>query len=75
MAEYIIAHDVGTSTNKAVLVDTGGRGHGKCSETYPVHYPHADWAEQDPDDWWSAVGTTTRRLLGSDLAQYDCECV
>ncbi len=63
MAEYIVAHDVGTSASKAVLVDTGGRVRGKCSETYPVRYPRAGWAEQDPDDWWNAVGATTKLLL------------
>ena len=39
MAKYIIAHDVGTSGNKAVLVDTEGRVHGKCSEPYRIYYP------------------------------------
>ncbi len=63
MAEYIIAHDVGTSANKAVLVDTEGGVCGKCSGTYLVHYPHTDWAEQDPDDWWNAVSSTTKLLL------------
>ena len=63
MANYIIAHDVGTSMNKAVLVDTEGKVHGKCSEPYRVHYPKADWAEQEPEDWWNAVTSTTRHLL------------
>ncbi len=54
MAKYIIAHDVGTSLNKAVLVDMEGQVHGKCSEPYKVHYPKADWAEQEPEDWWCA---------------------
>jgi len=63
MGEYILAHDVGTSANKAVLVDTGGGVRGTCSETYPVSYPRADWAEQDPEDWWRAVSATTKRLL------------
>lgn len=63
MTKYIIAHDVGTSTTKAVLVDLEGQVHGKCSEDYTVCYPKADWAEQDPEDWWNAVKTTTRNLM------------
>ena len=63
MAKYIIAHDVGTSGNKAVLVDTGGRVHGKCSQPYQTYYPGPGWAEQDPLDWWQAVTGTTRLLL------------
>jgi len=61
--EYIIAHDVGTRGNKAVLVDTQGHIHGSAFEGYPVHYPRPNWAEQDPDDWWRAVTLSTRRLL------------
>jgi xylulokinase len=63
MAKYIIAHDVGTSGNKAVLVDTEGHVHGKCSEPYRVYYPKTDWAEQEPEDWWKAVTRTTKLLL------------
>jgi xylulokinase len=63
MGEYIVAHDVGTSRNKAVLIDSLGRVHGSASAPYPVHFPHPDWAEQEPEDWWRAVSTTTRRLL------------
>lgn len=63
MAKYIIAHDVGTSANKAVLVDVEGQVRGKCSESYTVCYPKSDWAEQDPEDWWNAVKTTTKLLL------------
>jgi len=63
MTQYIIAHDVGTSGNKAVLVDTAGNVHASVVATYPVHYPCPDWAEQDPEDWWRAVTTTTRQVL------------
>jgi len=63
VAKYIIAHDVGTSRNKAVLVDTDGHIHGKCSESYRVSRPKPDWAEQEPADWWKAVTGTTRVVL------------
>ena len=67
MTKYIIAHDVGTSGNKAVLVDTSGRVQATSHVPYPIHYPCPDWAEQDPEDWWHAVATTTREVL--DKAQ------
>ena len=63
MAKYIIAHDVGTSGNKAVLVDTDGTVHGKCFEPYKTYFPNPGWAEQEPLDWWKAVTRTTRLLL------------
>ena len=76
MPKYIVAHDVGTSGNKAVLVDTGGKVHGKCFEPYQVHYPKTDWAEQSPEDWWNAVKKTTRLLLKeSGVSPDDVLCV
>ena len=63
MTQYIIAHDVGTGGNKAVLVDTVGNVHATAFAPYPVHYPRPDWAEQEPEDWWRAVTTTTRQVM------------
>ncbi|MCX5996558.1 MAG: FGGY-family carbohydrate kinase [Chloroflexi bacterium] len=63
MAKYIIAHDVGTTNNKAVLVGVGGEVHGKVLHPYDINYPRPGWAEQDPEDWWSAVTSSTRQLL------------
>jgi xylulokinase len=63
VAKYIIAHDVGTSGNKAVLVDTEGHVHGKCFEPYKTYYPNPGWAEQEPVDWWNAITRTTKLLL------------
>jgi xylulokinase len=73
MAKYIIAHDVGTSGNKAVLVDTEGRVHGKCFEPYQTYHPSPGCVEQEPQDWWWAVSKTTRLLLeriGVSLAMW-----
>lgn len=63
MTQYIIAHDVGTSGNKAVLVDTAGKVHATTTAPYPIYYPCPDWAEQDPEDWWHAITTTTREVI------------
>ena len=62
-SQYIIAHDVGTSGNKAVLVDTAGNIRASAFQAYPVHYPRPDWAEQEPEDWWNAVTATTRQVV------------
>ena len=63
MGEYIISHDLGTSSNKALLVDERGGVIDYTTETYPIHYPKIGYAEQNPDDWWRAVCKTTRELL------------
>lgn len=60
---YIVAHDVGTGGNKAVLVDTRGEILASAFHPYLVRYPRPDWAEQHPEDWWHAVALTTRQVI------------
>jgi xylulokinase len=65
MAEYIIAHDVGTSGCKGVLVTPDGHIAAVAYEPYLTYYPRPLWAEQDPQDWWQAVAKVTRKVLES----------
>jgi xylulokinase len=60
---YILAHDLGTSGNKATLFDAHGHLVGSAFAAYPTVFPHPNWAEQDPHAWWHAVCTTTQQLL------------
>ena len=60
---YILAHDVGTGGNKAVLVDIKGNVLATAFAPYPIHYPHPDWAEQEPEEWWHAIVSTTRQVI------------
>lgn len=61
--DLILAHDVGTSGDKAALFDPSGTLLASFTAPYATHRPRPGWAEQDPDEWWSAVCLTTRRLL------------
>lgn len=63
MGTYILAHDLGTSGNKASLFDEAGQLIGSCTKSYWVTYLNETWAEQNPDDWWQAVCSATRELL------------
>jgi len=63
--DYILAHDVGTSGNKAVLVDTSGKVKATAFIPYDVQFPRPGWAEQEPEGWWHAIVTTTRQVLQS----------
>jgi len=47
--------DLGTSSAKAVVTDTGGRVLAQASAGYAVNSAKAGYAESDPGDWWSAV--------------------
>jgi xylulokinase len=63
MKAYIIAHDLGTTGNKATLYDREGQLVGSAFYAYSTDYPHTSWAEQNPDDWWQAICTSTHQLL------------
>ncbi len=63
MGQYILAHDLGTSGNKATLFSTSGKLIGSQTEPYDVHYFNNTWAEQDADDWWNAVCASTKKLI------------
>ncbi|MCJ7724493.1 MAG: FGGY family carbohydrate kinase, partial [Anaerolineales bacterium] len=60
---YILAHDAGTGGNKAVLVEPDGNVRATAFSPYQTHYPRPDWAEQNPEDWWRAVISTTRQVM------------
>ncbi|HWR24025.1 MAG TPA: FGGY family carbohydrate kinase, partial [Feifaniaceae bacterium] len=63
MPNYLIAHDIGTSGNKASLFTTDGRLLKSTVSAYPTDYFSSNCAEQDPLDWWRAVCESTRELL------------
>ena len=61
--KYLMAHDLGTSGNKATLYDCDGVLIGSCVESYVVSYPKDTWAEVNPIDLWRAVCNLTKKFL------------
>lgn len=61
--KYVIAHDLGTSGNKATLFSEEGKLIGSTVYAYGCHYFNDNWAEQDPADWWRSICETTKGLL------------
>lgn len=59
----IIAHDLGTTGNKASLHHDDGRIVASVTVAYPAHFAAGGVAEQNPDDWWYAVVAATRDLI------------
>ena len=53
--KFILAHDLGTTGNKATLFDSQGQVKAGHFCGYKTDYPKPNWAEQDPEDWWRAV--------------------
>ncbi len=63
MDQKIIAFDLGTGGNKALLYDAAGQCLASAFVPYATHYPRVGWHEQRPQDWWSAVVESTHQLL------------
>ena len=76
MANYVIAHDLGTTGNKATLYDREGALVGAAFHAYGTEYARTGWAEQNPNDWWDAVCLSTRRLLSdTGVNKRDIACI
>lgn len=60
---YILAHDLGTSGNKATLFSVDGEILTSEFSPYESFYGPNGEAEQEPKDWWNAVVISTRALL------------
>lgn len=64
MASHWLGLDTGTTSSRALIVDSGG----KVEASFTV--PHQEmqmarplWAEQDPDDWWQAAQLAIQGVL------------
>ena len=72
MSKYILAHDLGTSGNKATIFSEDGKMVASKTMSYNTFFAEGNIAEQNPSDWWTAIVGTTRELLkkvdASDIA-------
>lgn len=79
-SHYILAVDLGTSGCKTALVSLEGRVAGWAFAQVPLHILPGGGAEQVPADWWTALVSTTRKVMGhsgvspEDVAALCCSC-
>ncbi len=59
----IISHDLGTTGNKATLVDETGAVVAAVTVAYQTDFGQGGKAEQDPGEWWRALCEASRSLL------------
>lgn len=72
----ILAHDLGTTGNKATLFREDGSVLAATFVAYPTAYPAPNRAEQDPAHWRDAIFGATRTLLQeSGIAPQDVAAV
>lgn len=63
MGQLLLGIDIGTSACKIAVFEKNGTVIAAGSGDYPVYYPQPGWAEQNPDEWWTAVCETIKTLL------------
>lgn len=59
----LISHDLGTTGNKATLVDHHGTIVAAVTENYGTDFGPRGKAEQDPEQWWLAMCSSSKQLL------------
>lgn len=71
---YVLGLDGGTEGLRVGVFDLEGNPLVFVRNAYPTNFPRPSWAEQNPDDWWSAAVKGVREALaqlgsdGSDIA-------
>jgi xylulokinase len=60
---YILAHDIGTTGDKATLFGEDGRLVTSAFSSYPTYYPQDGWVEQDPVSYWEAFCSSSKTIL------------
>lgn len=62
---HVLAVDLGTGGPKVAVVGISGRIVAHAFEPVALHLLEDGGAEQDPDEWWSAICTASGRALSS----------
>lgn len=63
MKQYLLGIDIGTSACKIAVFEPNGNVVASASGDYHVYYPKPGWAEQNPEEWWSAVCHAVKEVL------------
>jgi FGGY-family pentulose kinase len=77
---YLLGLDVGTQSLRAALVDPSGRTLAYGVSPIDTRYPRPTWAEQDPEQWWSASALAVKealaksRISASDIVGIGLDC-
>jgi xylulokinase len=61
----VIGVDLGTTGCRAIVFDRSGHEVGKSYIEYEVNTPEPGWAEQEPEEWWTAAVRTMRDAVAT----------
>ena len=59
----VIGIDGGTESLRAGVFSLTGEPLAFASSPYDTAFPHPAWAEQNPEDWWQALGKAVRAAV------------
>ncbi len=62
---HLLGIDFGTESCRAGVFDLDGRCLAAEATTYELKHPRPGWAEQDPDEWWSALCKSVREAISA----------
>lgn len=60
---YVLGIDGGTESLRARVYDLSGKCLASASTPYRTEFSAGARAEQEPDDWWNAIGTSVRTVV------------
>lgn len=66
MQNLLLGIDIGTSACKVAVFHQDGTVIAQSNQLYPVYYPENGWAEQNADEWWTAICAGIRDVLSQD---------
>ncbi len=69
--KYLLGVDGGTEGIRAGIFDISGTPLAFASTSYPTQFPAPSWAEQDPNDWWDALGKSVRKAISDSGISVD----
>jgi len=69
--ELVIGIDAGTESVRVGIYDLYGNQVGFGVTGYQTYYPQSGWAEQDPNEWWSALVNSMKKAMNQSGATKD----
>jgi xylulokinase len=73
---FLLGLDVGTTSTRTIIIDENGNLIASSTSDYELITPKPGWAEQIPDDWWTASIKTIRDVIKkSNIPPEDIVCI
>jgi FGGY-family pentulose kinase len=63
LGPYVIGIDFGTESVRVGIFSQAGEPIAFASQAYNLYHPYPGWAEQNPDEWWSALVAATKSVM------------